>query len=53
MELRFFTRLAYDAEIIVDHCTGSSGWLSGTLYNADGWRVVVKRTGDVEGDKDC
>lgn len=53
MELKWFSRLARNAEIIVDHCSSSTGWGSGTLYNADGWRVVVKKTGDVEGDPNC
>lgn len=53
MELQWFARLARSAEIIVDHCANSVGMVSGTLYNADGWRVVVKQTGDVKGDPNC
>lgn len=53
MELPSFSVIADNAEYILEECSIFSGEVSGTVYHDDRWRVVVKKTGDVEGDPDC
>ncbi|OJJ62977.1 hypothetical protein ASPSYDRAFT_86626 [Aspergillus sydowii CBS 593.65] len=53
MELPSFSVIADNAEYILEECSNFSGEVSGTVYHDDRWRVVVKKTGDVEGDPDC
>lgn len=53
LELGSFAEIGDDVERIIDECSNVWGEVSGTLYHVDGWRVVVKKTGDVSGDPDC
>jgi hypothetical protein len=53
LELGSFAEIGDDVERIIEECSNVWGEVSGTLYHLDGWRVVVKKTGDVSGDPDC